>query len=417
MKDVIALILGGGRGTRLFPLTQHRSKPAVPIGGNYRLIDVAVSNCLHADLRRIFVLTQYQSESLNSHIANTYKFDMFSSGYVEVLAAEQSDDHSDWFQGTADAVRQCMKHIGPERWNDIAILGGDQLYRMDFADMMRVHHESKADATVAMKAVPAEQTAGFGIMKTAPDGRIIHFEEKPKAERLPDLISPVPGRDPAYLASMGIYIFSRRALIEAVSNEKHIDFGRHVIPAMLSRLRVQAYVFDGYWEDVGTLRSYYEANLALTVGRPDFSFYHPSNPIFTNPRFLPPTKMLDCKVRDALIADGGFIEGADIENSVIGIRSWIGKGVKIRRSLVLGADFYETGEELAESRKAGEPPLGIGEGTVVDGAIVDKNARIGRNVRIVNEARVKERDAGNYYIREGIVIIPKGASLPDGTVI
>ncbi len=417
MKDVVALILGGGRGTRLFPLTQHRSKPAVPIGGNYRLIDVAVSNCLHADLRRIFVLTQYQSESLNSHIANTYKFDMFSSGYVEVLAAEQSEEHSDWFQGTADAVRQCMKHIGPERWNDIAILGGDQLYRMDFADMMRVHHESKADATVAMKAVPAEQTAGFGIMKTAPDGRIVHFEEKPKADRLPDLISPVPGRDPAYLASMGIYIFSRRALLEAVSNEKHIDFGRHVIPAMLSRLRVQAYVFDGYWEDVGTLRSYYEANLALTVGRPDFSFYHPSNPIFTHPRFLPPTKMLDCKVRDALIADGGFIEGADIENSVIGIRSRIGKGVKIRRSLVLGADFYETGEELAESRKAGEPPLGIGEGTLIDGAIVDKNARIGRNVRIVNEARVKERDASNYYIREGIVIIPKGASIPDGTVI
>ena len=417
MKDVVALILGGGRGTRLFPLTQHRSKPAVPIGGNYRLIDVAVSNCLHADLRRIFVLTQYQSESLNSHIANTYKFDMFSSGYVEVLAAEQSEEHSDWFQGTADAVRQCMKHVAPERWTDIAILGGDQLYRMDFAEMMRVHHESKADATVAMKAVPAEQTAGFGIMKTAPDGRIIHFEEKPKADRLPDLISPVPGRDPAYLASMGIYIFTRRALVEAVSNEKHIDFGRHIIPAMLSRMRVQAYVFDGYWEDVGTLRSYYEANLALTVGRPDFSFYHPSNPIFTNPRFLPPTKLLDCKVKDALIADGGFIEGADIENSVIGIRSWIGKGVKIRRSLVLGADFYETGEELAESRKAGEPPLGIGDGTLIDGAIVDKNARIGRNVRIVNEARVKERDAGNYYIREGIIIIPKGASIPDGTVI
>jgi glucose-1-phosphate adenylyltransferase len=417
MKDVIALILGGGRGTRLFPLTQHRSKPAVPIGGNYRLVDVAVSNCLHADLRQIFVLTQYQSESLNSHLANTYKFDMFSSGYVEVLAAEQSEEHSDWFQGTADAVRQCMKHITGERWNDIAILGGDQLYRMDFADMMRVHHENKADATVAIKAVPAEQTAGFGIMKTAPDGRIVHFEEKPKADRLPELISPVPGRDPAYLASMGIYIFSRRALVEALSNEKHNDFGRHVIPAMLSRLRVQAYVFDGYWEDVGTLQSYYEANLALTKAHPEFSFYDACNPMFTHPRFLAPTKMQDCKVKDALIADGGFIEGADIESSVIGIRSRIGRGVKIRRSLVLGADFYETREEIAASAKGGDPPVGIGEGSLIDGAIIDKNARIGRNVRIVNEARVKERDASNFYIREGIVIIPKGAAIPDGTVM
>jgi glucose-1-phosphate adenylyltransferase len=270
---------------------------------------------------------------------------------------------------------------------------------------------------VAIKAVPAEQTAGFGIMKTAPDGRIVHFEEKPKADRLPDLISPVPGRDPAYLASMGIYIFSRRALVEALSNEKHIDFGRHVIPAMLSRLRVQAYVFDGYWEDVGTLQSYYEANLALTKAHPEFSFYDASNPMFTHPRFLAPTKLQDCRVKDALIADGGFIEGADIESSVIGIRSRIGREVKIRRSLVLGADFYETREEIAASAKGGDPPVGIGEGSVIDGAIIDKNARIGRNVRIVNEARIKERDASNYYIREGIPIIPKGASVPDGTVI
>ena len=417
MKDVVALILGGGRGTRLFPLTQHRSKPAVPIGGNYRLIDVAVSNCLHADLRQIFVLTQYQSESLNSHLANTYKFDMFSSGYVEVLAAEQSEEHSEWFQGTADAVRQCMKHVAPERWNDLAILGGDMLYRMDFREMMRVHRDSKADATVAIKAVPAEQTSGFGIMKTASDGRIVHFEEKPKRERLPDLISPVPGRDPAYLASMGIYIFTRRALIEALSNEKHIDFGRHIIPAMLSRMRVQSYVFDGYWEDVGTLRSFYEANMALTKPHPEFSFYDASNPIFTHPRFLAPTKMQNCRVQDALIADGCFIDGAEIESSVIGIRSRIGRGVKIRRSLVLGADQYETSDEIAAATKAGEPPIGIGEGTIIDGAIIDKDARIGRNVRIVNEAKVKERDAASHYVREGIVIVPKGGVIPDNTVI
>lgn len=417
MKDVVALILGGGRGTRLFPLTQHRAKPAVPIAGNYRLVDVAVSNCLHADLRRIFVLTQYQSESLNRHLADTYKFDMFSSGYVEVLAAEQTEERSDWFQGTADAVRQCMKHIGPKSWSDALILGGDQLYRMDFRDMMRVHRESGADATVAIKIVPEDSTSGFGIMKTAPDGRIVHFEEKPKADRLPELISPIPGGKPAYLASMGIYIFSRQALVEALANTTHNDFGRHILPAMLSRLRVQGYVYDGYWEDVGTIRSYYEANLALTETPPAFSFYDARNPIYTRPRFLAPTKIQSCRIQSALVANGGFIEGADIESSIVGIRGRIGRDVKLRRSLVLGADRYETGEEIAAALKSGGPPMGIGEGSIIEGAIVDKNARIGRNVRILNEARVKVRDAANYYIREGIVIVPKDARLPDHTVI
>jgi glucose-1-phosphate adenylyltransferase len=418
MKDVVALILGGGRGTRLFPLTQHRSKPAVPIGGNYRLVDVAVSNCLHADIRRIFVLTQYQSESLNSHVGNTYKFDAFSSGYVEVLAAEQTEENSEWFQGTADAVRQCMKHVAPERWTDLAILGGDQLYRLDFEKMLEVHHAAKADATVAIKPVPAEQTAGFGIMKTAPDGRIVHFEEKPKADRLPDLVSTVPGASgPGYLASMGIYIFTRRALLEALSNTKHIDFGRHVIPAMLSRMRVQAYAFEGYWEDVGTIRSYYDANIALTAARPEFSFYDACNPIYTHPRFLAPTKLLNCRIKDALIGEGCFIDNAEIESSVIGIRSRIEDGVKIRRSLILGADLYETADEIAASLKAGDPPIGIGAGSVIDGAIVDKNARIGKNVRLLNESRTQERDAGNYYIREGLVIVPKNGIIPDNTVI
>ncbi len=416
MEDVVAVILGGGKGTRLFPLTQHRSKPAVPIGGTYRLIDVAVSNCLHADVRRIFVLTQYQSESLNSHIGDTYKFDMFSSGFVEVLAAEQTEHSSEWFQGTADAVRQVARHLDREACDELLILGGDQLYRMDFREMMRVHRESKADATVAIKAVPAEQTAGFGIMKMAADGRIVHFEEKPGAERLPDLVSPLPGREPGYLASMGIYIFNRRALREALSNEKNIDFGRHLIPAMLSRLRVQAYVFEGYWEDVGSIRSYYDANIALTTPEPAFSFYHPRCPIFTHPRFLAPTKARSFKVREALIADGCFIEGAEIESSVIGIRSRIGEGVRIRRSLILGADEYES---MAQMRglPAGEPPIGIGSGSIIEGAIIDKDARIGRNVRIVNEARVRERDAAHYYIREGIVIVPKDGVVPDGTVI
>jgi glucose-1-phosphate adenylyltransferase len=417
MDEVVALILGGGKGTRLFPLTQHRSKPAVPIAGNYRLVDVAVSNCLHADVRRIFVVTQYQSESLNNHIANTYKFDMFSSGFVEILAAEQTEKSSEWFQGTADAVRQCGKHVDRHRADELLILGGDMLYRLDFCHMMRVHRESRADATVAMKAVPAEQTSGFGIMKVAGDGRIVHFEEKPPAERLPHLVSMRPdGQGPAYLASMGIYIFSRRALREALSNEKHIDFGRHVIPAMLPRMRVQSYVFDGYWEDVGTIGSYYEANLALTTPEPPFSFYDPRRPIFTRPRFLAPTKAKACRVRQSLVADGCYIEGAEIESSVVGIRSRIGEGVQIRRSLLLGADSYETREEM-KSLPGDEPPIGIGAGTIIDRAIIDKNARIGRQVRILNEARVQERDASNHYIRDGIVIVPKGAVVPDGTVI
>jgi glucose-1-phosphate adenylyltransferase len=417
MEDLVAVILGGGRGTRLFPLTQHRSKPAVPIGGTYRLIDVAVSNCLHADVRRIFVLTQYQSESLNSHIADTYKFDMFSSGFVEVLAAEQTEQSSEWFQGTADAVRQVARHLDRESCDELLILGGDMLYRLDFKEMMRVHRDSKADATVAIKVVPAEQTAGFGIMKVAPDGRIVHFEEKPAADRLPQLASGLPGRsEPAYLASMGIYIFGRRALREALANDKNIDFGRHVIPAMLSRLRVQSYVFEGYWEDVGSIRSYYEANLALTTPEPAFSFYHPRCPIFTHPRFLAPTKARSARVREALIADGCFIEGADIESSVVGIRSRIGEGVRIRRSLLLGADHYESLAQM-KALPASEPPIGIGAGSIIEGAIIDKNARIGRQVRILNEGRVPERDAANHYIREGIVIVPKNAILPDGTVI
>ncbi|HEY0709975.1 MAG TPA: glucose-1-phosphate adenylyltransferase [Polyangia bacterium] len=418
MEDVIALILGGGRGTRLFPLTQHRSKPAVPIGGNYRLVDVAVSNCLHANLRRIFVVTQYQSESLNKHIGNTYKFDMFSNGFVEVLAAEQTEQRSDWFQGTADAVRQCLKHVLREHAEDIAILGGDQLYRLDFRDMLRVHRETKAHATVAILPVPAEQTSGFGIMKTDSDGRIVHFEEKPKAERLPDLVSPLPGGGgDAYLASMGIYIFNRRALVEALSNETHNDFGRHVIPAMLSRLRVQAYAFKGYWEDVGTIQSFYEANMALTRPNPPFSFYDARFPMFTHPRLLAPTVMQGCRITESLISEGCFIENADIESSVIGIRSRIGRGVKIRRSLILGADAYETTDEIEQALKGGEPPIGVGDDTIIDSAIIDKDARIGRGVRIINEAKIPERDGSNYFIREGLVIVPKGAVIPDGTVI
>jgi len=418
MHDVIGVILGGGRGSRLFPLTLNRSKPAVPIGGKYRIIDVPVSNCLHSEIRRIYVLTQYQSESLNKHIANTYKFDIFSSGFVAVVAAEQTEEHSDWFQGTADAVRRSMRHVGHEPWDDIVILSGDQLYRMDFRDMLRTHRASRADATIAMKDVPPAQTAGLGIMRTDRSGRVVHFEEKPPAERLPELQSWLPGRtQPAYLASMGIYIFRRAALEEALANSTHDDFGRHVIPAAVPRMRVHAHVHEGYWEDVGTIGSYFEANMALTSPRPPFSFWDPRQPIYTHPRFLPATKIHACEISESLIAEGSFIQKAHIERSVVGIRSRIDEGARISHSLILGADLYESAQDVERLEGVGTPRIGIGADSIIEHAIVDKNARVGRGVRIRNDLGAREADGANHYIRDGIVVVPKNAVIPDGTVI
>ena len=419
MNDVISVVLGGGRGTRLFPLTRYRSKPAVPIAASYRLVDVAVSNCLHADLRRIFVVTQYESESLHRHVANTYKFDNFSSGFVALLAAEQTEGGDDWFRGTADAVRKVMRHLSREPWEHIAILSGDQIYRMDLAAMIRTHIESGAAATVATKAVPAEQTSGFGILKTDADGRIVHFDEKPPAERLPGLESPIPGAtSPAYLASMGIYVFGRAALEKALAEPADLDFGRHVIPKMLEKAHVHAFLYDGYWEDVGTIRSFYEANLALAEPQPAFSFHDPRRPMFTHPRFLAPTKILDSRIDRALIADGCYIDRADIQQAVIGIRSRIAAGARIRRSLILGGDGYDLRATFYAPRPPGTLPLlGIGERSIIENAIIDKDARIGRDVKIVNEKKLTEADGPSWCIREGLVIVPKGAIVPDGTVI
>jgi len=419
MDDVLAVVLGGGRGSRLFPLTQFRSKPAVPIGASYRLVDVAVSNCIHSNLRRIFVITQYQSESLNRHVANTYKFDAFASGFIDLLAAEQTDSReSDWFRGTADAVRKCMKHIGRESWKALVILSGDQLYRMNLNEMLRVHFESKASVTVAMKAVPEEQTSAFGLMKVDETGRVIHFDEKPPRERLAGLASPLPGaKDPGYLASMGIYVFERRAIEAALEQSENIDFGKHVLPSMLSTTRVQAYYYRGYWEDVGTVRSYFEANLALTKPDPEFNFYHPRYPIYTQRAFLAPSRFHGCRIVDALVADGCTLDGAEIESAVIGVRSRIGSGVHIKRSLVLGADEYQTALEGEPSRGDERPPLGVGDNTWIENAIIDKNARIGRNVSIKNQRGVVDYDGSSYFVRDGIVIIPKGATIADGTEI
>jgi glucose-1-phosphate adenylyltransferase len=417
MDEVLAIILGGGRGTRLFPLTLKRSKPAVPIGGKYRLIDIPISNCLNSNLRRIFVLTQFNSESLNKHISLTYKFDIFSSAFVSVLAAEQTEEGGNWFQGTADAVRQSLRHMRRQPADEILILSGDQLYQMDYRQMLKTHRDHDADATVAVIPVAADQAPSFGILKMDATGRIVHFEEKPSPDRLPDLVSDIPGVGPGYLASMGIYAFARDVLEGSLTNPKLVDFGRHVIPDAVPRMRVQAHVHHGYWEDVGTIQSYFQANLALCDAIPPFDFYDAAHPIYTNPRFLPASKIANCTLKSALVSEGCIMQGATIDRAVIGIRSRIGAGTHIRKSLLIGADHYETLRQMEATHTRGIPAIGIGAESVIENAIIDKNARVGRGVRILNEAGLKEKDGNGYFIREGIVIVAKNGIIPDGTVI
>jgi glucose-1-phosphate adenylyltransferase len=417
MDDCLGVILGGGRGSRLFPLTKERSKPAVPIAGKYRLIDIPLSNCINSNLRRIFVLTQYNSESLNNHVSQTYKFDVFSPGFVTILAAEQTDEGGEWFQGTADAVRQSMRHLRMHRSTDVLILSGDQLFQMDFRQLRDTHRNNRAQATVGVIPVAREQTAGFGILKIDSRGRIIHFEEKPGPERLDALESDIPGYGRGFLASMGNYLFEREYLEKVVSDPALVDFGRHVIPHAIGTAQVQAHIFRGYWEDVGTIASYFQAGLELTQPIPPFDFYDAGRPIFTHPRFLPATRIEGCTLNAALVSEGCVLLADHIERSLMGIRSRVGPGTKIRDVLMLGADAYETLAEIDTAQARGLPPIGIGGGSVIQRAIIDKNARIGRGVKILNEAGVQEADGKGYHIREGIVIIPKGGVIADGTVI
>jgi len=417
MNDCLAVILGGGRGTRLFPLTQQRSKPAVPIAGKYRLIDIPVSNCLNSELRRIFVLTQHNSESLNKHLSMTYKFDIFSSAFVTTLAAEQTEDSPEWFQGTADAVRQSMRHLRSYHSREVLVLSGDQLYQMDFRKMAETHRRHVADATVACLPVTAEQAPALGILKVNRQGRIVHFEEKPKPERLSELESEIPGHGRGFLASMGIYMFSREPLEKAIADPGLVDFGRHLIPKAIGEIRVQAHFHRGYWEDVGTIGSYFDANLQLCDPMPPFDFYDAVRPVYTHPRFLPATKIEGCSLRGTLVSEGCILMGAEIERSVIGIRSRIGQGTHVRNSLVIGADDYDSLEEIDRAQARGLPPLGIGGDSVIERAIIDKNTRVGRGVRITNEKGVTEADGDGYYIRDGIVIVPKNGVIPDGAVI
>jgi glucose-1-phosphate adenylyltransferase len=418
MKDVLTLILGGGRGTRLFPLTHMRSKPAVPIGGKYRLIDIPISNCLHAGLKRMFVLTQFNSASLNRHIAQTYRLDVFSDGFVEILAAEQTPESSDWFQGTADAVRQAARHFAGYDAEHYLILAGDHLYRMDFCDLVDAHIETRADITIAAQPVTPDDATQMGIFRFDSDGQIAGFEEKPNAARLTEIGSSTPRgstaggttSDKPFVASMGIYVFTREALMELL-DQPGVDFGKELIPKALGTHRVRPYVFRGHWADVGTIDAFYDANIQLTGRGAPFSFFHPRWPIYTHPRFLPGTRAHGCAIDAAIIAEGGYLDACDIRESVIGIRSRIQPGSRITRSVVLGADYYE------EEATAEEIPLGIGRDVVLDRVIVDKNARIGDGVRLVNEAGVEEADGTGYHIRNGIIIVPKGGRIPPGTTV
>ena len=423
--NVVTLVLGGGRGTRLYPLTKFRSKPAVPVAGKYRLIDIPLSNCINSGLNRIYVLTQFNSVSLHRHIRSTYNFGRFDRGFVEVLAAQQTIASAHWYQGTADAVRQNLRYIQQPGIDCVLILSGDQLYRMNFGEMMATHQQSGADVTISAVPVPSRAAPELGIMRLDDTGRVVGFLEKPKtAQELAHVRTdpawieaqgvPSHGRD--CLASMGIYLFARDTLVEVLEKTDYRDFGKEIFPASIRSRHVQVYLFDGYWEDIGTIKSFYESNLKLAAARPPFELASADVPIYSRARFLPPSRFDGATVRGSLVADGCVIgEGALIENSVIGLRCLIGRDVEIRDSILMGNDFYQAPGESAVDRSGGRPPLGIGPLTQISRAIIDKNCRIGRNVRIINESGVdRTEETKEGMIRDGIVVLPKDTILPDG---
>jgi glucose-1-phosphate adenylyltransferase len=426
--NLLAVILGGGAGTRLFPLTQQRSKPAVPLGGKYRLVDIAISNCINSDVFKMFVLTQYNSASLNRHLAQTYRFSPFSNGFVEVMAAEQTPESPHWFQGTADAVRQVLPHIRDWGIDTLLILSGDHLYHMDYRQFLDRHYGSDADVTVSVTPCDESSASEFGLLKTDENGRIVEFKEKPKGEDLQSMrvdtsklgLNEAEAIGRPFLASMGIYVFKYDRLEQLLRDDpSDVDFGREIIPTAIKTGNVQAFLFDGYWEDIGTISAFYRANLDLTAKIPKFNLFDAEAPVFTRARYLPPSKVEDSQIRDSILSDGCIITGAAITNSVIGLRSRISKGVLIDSSFLMGADYYQTLEEMRDNLVTGLPRVGIGEGTIINRAIIDKNARIGNGVRLLNEVRIADADGENnsYYIRDGIIIVPKNAVIKDGTVI
>lgn len=413
MDDILAVILGGGRGQRLFPLTQQRSKPAVPVAGKYRLIDIPISNCINSGILRIAVLTQFNSVSLHRHITRTYNFDAFHQGWVQIWAAEQTVANSSWYQGTADAVRKQLFEIRASRAKFVLILAGDHLYRMDFSKMAQLHFEKDADVTIAVQPVNKGDAARYGILKRDLAGRITDFAEKPTdAKVLRHMASRLDLQKP-FLGSMGIYLFKTESLIDMLDKNPMDDFGGHIIPGAIHTHKVYGYDFEGYWEDIGTIRSFYDTNLALTVANPPFNFYDPAAPIYSHPRFLPGSTVNNSCMKDTLLAEGCRIDDADITHSIIGLRSQIRNGVKIKDSILMGNDYYER-DWASEGRKI---PMEIGCNCNIAGAIIDKNARLGHNVTICAFPRGTDLDGNGWVVRDGIVVIPKGAEILPGTII
>ncbi len=419
MDEVLCVILGGGAGSRLFPLTKERSKPAVPLGGKYRLVDVPISNCINSGMKRVYVLTQFNSASLHRHISQSYKFDPFSGGFVEILAAEQTPTNSSWYEGTADAVRKNMSHLLNHPFRYLVILSGDQLYRMDCRQLLECHIDRDAEITVATTPVGRGGVAGYGIMQMDADSRIRRFEEKPKRPELQEELKldrqwharlDIPGDEPRWLASMGIYVFNREALTPALESGQ-TDFGKHIIPSAIHDRRVFSYIFQGYWEDVGTIRAFFDANLDLASLQPQFSLFEGKIPIYTHPRFLPPSKINGAKIANSLVADGCVIDGAVITQSQLGVRSMVRADCDLNRVVMMGSDYYES-----EPPSAGLPPLGIGKGSKIFNAIIDKNARIGEACTLSPEGKPDQLDGDPIYVRDGIVIVSRNAVVPDRTV-
>jgi glucose-1-phosphate adenylyltransferase len=422
-QEILSVILGGGAGSRLYPLTASRSKPAVPIAGKYRLVDIPISNCINSGISRMFVLTQFNSASLNRHIKNTYHFSAFSSAFVDILAAEQTPDNPTWYQGTADAVRQCLRHIEPFDSEYVLILSGDQLYQMDFNEMLSEHKKAGAHITIATIPVTARDASDFGIMKKNEEGYITSFIEKPKKELLPDWESDtgtemkMAGR--VYLASMGIYIFNREMLFGLLQNEykADTDFGKEIIPQSLNKFKVASFQYDGYWTDIGNIYSFFEANLGLTTDLPDFNLFDNNRAIYTRPRMLPPAKISGTTLEKTVIAEGSIINASRVERSVIGIRSRIGHGSTVVSSYIMGNDYFETLDDIAADNRTGIPLLGIGTRCYIKNAIIDKNCRIGDDVRINGGNHLENTDHSLYTIKDGIVVVKKGAVFPNGFVI
>ncbi len=425
-RRTAVIILGGGQGKRLYPLTKERSKPAVPIAGKFRLIDLPLSNCIHSGLDRVYILTQFNSDSLHRHITQAYRFDYFSRGFVQILAAQQTPQNTDWYQGTADAVRHAMRRFANNRPEYVLILSGDHLYRMDYRTLLRMHFQFNADVTIPVLPVERERCQDFGILKIDEDSRINEFVEKPKEDPVLDELK-VPqkvfedqgvaadGRN--YIASMGIYLFDCDTLIEALESSDEPDFGKHILPALLKPKRVYSYFFDDYWEDIGTIKSFYNANLDLTKSNPEFDFYEENRLIFSRPRFLPASKVDGARIRQSLIADGAIVAGSSVEESIIGLRGIVAEGGEVYRTVMMGADYYDGPDNRYEDVDPGAPPLGIGPRTIIKNSIIDKNARIGADCKIMNEEGIQEADGDCYFIRDGIVVIPRSAIVPDGTVI